>query len=241
MTGAKFAEYIRFLTQTNSTVLPDSDIVTLSNIVKDDFAKEIVKADEDLFGLIQTRNLVASSTSREYSIPTTTMKIKRAEAMFDGTNYVNLIERDMTQWRQAIGSESQIVAQFTNDEGDAFFEIFRNSLWIYSGTISAVTSGLKLWTIEWPADIDTTDLADTTNDLSADPSTTTSSIPRQFHELWARKVSIIWKSSRQRPITLNQSEQKFDIDFNSAMESIKSFDLDRETLGSIPYNDGAQY
>ena len=46
MVGTEFAIYIRYLSRTNSTTFTDAQIVSLANIVKDDMAKDIIKADE---------------------------------------------------------------------------------------------------------------------------------------------------------------------------------------------------
>lgn len=241
MIGTNFASYIRFLTRTNTATLPDATIVLLANPIKDDFAGKIIKANEDFFGLPQTRNLIASATSREYSMPKGTINIKRVEAMFDSVTWVKLSEKDLTEMHKGIGSESQITSQFTNDEGNCFFDYYRNSLWLYSGTITAVTAGLKLWSIEWPANIAESNLANSVDDLSDDPSSTTSQIPRQFHKLWATRVSIEYKASREKPIPLSEREQMFDQDFEKAMEAVKSLNQDRVFIAKIPSDTHLQF
>lgn len=236
MTGTQFAQLIRLYTRTNSTTLPDSEIVIRGNVIKDDFAKEIAKADEDLFGVPATRDLVASSltdsTAREYTLPEDYLKIKRVEAKLNGTDWVEMDEFDLTEFHRTT-NESEILNTFTNSEGGAFFDVFRKSLWLYSGTITATTGGLKLWYIAYPADILAGDLSGTT-DLSIDPTTITAGIPRQFHELWARKLSIDWKSNREKPIPLTERELNFDKDFEKAMSSMRNPNLDRELAGVLP-------
>lgn len=243
MTGVNFAALIRNYTHTNSTTFPDSEMVLLANTVKDDFAPAIKKANEDFFGVIATRNLVASSSSdmtkREYTLPEDTLGIKYLEAKFDGTNWVVLSKFDLNKYRRPT-DEATIIGQFANEKDRAFYDIFRRSIWIYSGTISAVTSGLKLHHIAYPADIEAGDLADIV-DLSTDPSATTSQLPRQFHELWARKVSILWKSGRQQPVPLNERELKFEDDFKDKIAEVRKADEDEEVTSSTPYNDGSQY
>jgi len=240
MTGANFASLVRFYTRTNSTTFTDANLVLIANTVKDDFAKEITKADEDIFGVSATRDLIASTTSREYDLPSDLMKIKRVEAMFDGTNWVKLFEKDLTDFRRAIGNETAITSQFSNKEGEAFYELFRKSLWLYSGTIAAVTSGLKLWYIMYPEDLTTDDLSGSV-DLSTDPDTTSAQIPRELHELWARRISITWKSTRDKPIPLTETERLFGDDFKSAMEAITNPNLDRSIEGKIPDDSHLQY
>ncbi len=55
----------------HSTPLPDSTIVLLANVAKDVFAPKIKDADEDLFGEVATRDLVASTTYGSTSYQTT--------------------------------------------------------------------------------------------------------------------------------------------------------------------------
>ena len=236
MTGTSFASLIRLYTRTNATTLTNAEIVLMANVVKDDIAKEIIKADEDFFGSIAQRDLVASSdsdmTAREYSLPENILKVKKVEAKLDGTNWIPLNEFNINQYKRTT-NESEILTNFANEEGKAFYDIFRKSLWIYSGAITATTLGLQLWQIVFPADI-TTDTLSGSTDLSVDPTTSTAGLPRQFHELWARKCSIMYKSNREKPIPLTQSEQNVDKDFRLAMASIRNLNLDRENSASLP-------
>lgn len=232
MTGTNFAATVREYTRTNATTLPDSKIVLLANLVKDDFAPTIKDADEDLFGVIATRDLIASATSREYSLPDDNLRIIRVEATFDGSHPVKLGELNLALYKRTT-DEATIITKFSNEEEACFYDIFRKSLWIYSGTIAAVTGGLKLFYIAYPADIQTSDLSGTT-DLSLDPTSTTSQIPRQFHELWARKVSILWKSNREKPIPLTQVELSFEKDFTKKIGEITNQNEDRENVAQLP-------
>jgi len=236
MTGTNFAALVRLYTRTNSTTFSDAEIVLVANTVKDDIAKEIIKVDEDFFGGIAFRDLVASDatdmTKREYSLPENILKVKKVEAKLDGTNWIPLNEFDINKYKRTT-NEDEILAHFANEDGKAFYDIFRKSLWIYSGAITACTLGLQLWQIVFPADITTGTLSGST-DLSADPTTTSAGLPRQFHELWARKVSIIYKSNREKPIPLTQSEQSVDKDFKKAMSSITDINLDRENVAELP-------
>lgn len=238
MTGTNLAALVREYTRTNSTTLPDGTIVLLANTVKDDFAPEIMKADEDLFGVIATRDLIASTTSREYTLPEDNMRVIRVEARFDGTNWVKLYELNLALYERTT-DENTITSIFDNSEvssdnpNGAQYDIFRKSLWIYSGTIDDVSEGLKLYHIAYPADIVAANLS-SDSDLSLDPSSTTSQLPRQFHELWARKISILWKSNRQKPIPLNEQELNFESDFKKKVSSIENANQDRENLAQLP-------
>lgn len=239
MTGTNFASLIRNYTRTNSTTLPDSEIVLIGNSVKDDFAPEIMKADEDIFGVLSIRNLIASSTSREYSLPDDNLKIIRVEVLFDGTNWVKLHELDLGKYTRTT-DETIIASNFGVASDTSFYDVFRRALWLYSGTVTAVAGGLKLYYIAYPADIATGDLSGST-DLSIDPTSTTSQLPRQFHELWARRVSILWKSNREKPIALNERELSFQKDFDKKMSAITNANQDRDNTAVLPSDTHLQY
>lgn len=234
MTPATFASYVRFKTQTNSTTFTDANMLLLMKVRQEAIAQDILKADEDILLIPQTANLVASTTTREYSFPSDMLsRIKRIEAAFDGTNFIKLGEIDITQYTGG-HTETEITQKFANEEGRAKFDIRRNAIYIYSGTITAVTNGLKLWVNTWPAPV--TDLSESSTDMSVDPSTTTHGIPRALHEIWARGVIIDYKSSKQKPIPLTESETNYDKDLQKAIETLKHGNLDREVIAQVPGN-----
>jgi hypothetical protein len=242
MTGINFASLVRNYCRVNSTVLQDSEIVLLANAIKDEFAPEIMKADEDLFGVPATRDIIASDstdfTKREYSLPDDLIAMKSVDAVLDGKTWVHLTELDLNRFER-VANEASVIGVFNNgvvsgsNQTGARFDLFRKSLWIYSNTIVAFASGLKLWYIAFPADITTASLALAT-DLSIDPDGTSSALPRQFHELWARRISILWKSNREKPIALTEREQVFEADFKKMVGSIKNYNKDRDNVASIP-------
>lgn len=242
MNGINFASLVRKYTRTNSTTLPDADIVLFANVVKDDFAKEIIKIDENIFGVPATTNLRASDSSdigkREYAKPSDDMKIVRVEAKLDGSNWVKLEKFDPEVFKRPV-IESEVLNQFANENGRAFWDKFRNAIWLYTGAITATTAGLKIWHIAYPADIDSNDLASAT-DLSEDPTTTTSSLPRQFHELWARRISIMFKSTREKPLPLTDFELAFQKDFERALASMANVDEGGQ-FGTLPSDEEYQY
>jgi len=235
MKFTEFASYIRFHTRTNSTTLSDSDILLLANIHKDKLTMAILNANENYFGLPQLTNLVADQ--REYPIDITVAhQFKLIEAKLDGTNWKRLTETDLN------------LEQFTTDETgirnaflgrDPGFQIFRNSLWILNDSaIINVTNGLKIWAYIWPASF--TDLTSTT-EMATAPSTTTHGWPRPFQELLARRVIIDYKTSRDKPMTLTESEKNYKMDLMEALDDIKNPNLDRSILATIPVDSGEDY
>jgi len=227
---------VRYYTKTNSTTFSDADILTLANIFKDDIAGLISKeVGEDYFGLRFERDLIAGQ--REYDLPAELMtRIKYLNAKLDGTNWERLKETDLSTYGQAM-DEATIEAQYADKDPE--FDIWDNSIYILSGRpIIDVTDGLRLWAIVFPSDFPN---LTSTEDMSTNPDDYSHGFPRQFHELLARRVSIAYKSSKDRPIPLSEKEQLYEADLMAAINAMKDANLDRSVIPSAPYNDGSQY
>lgn len=235
MTPASFATLVRTYTGTDSTTFTDAEILNLANPYKDEIASQIVLRNEDYFGMLFSRDLVAGR--REYALPDEILNsIKYVEAYLDGTNLVHMDEFDINSYKRPT-SESNIIEQFSSLSPK--YDLFRRSLWLYTGdAIIDVVAGLRLWAIIFPADI--TNLASTV-DMSVDPSTTTHGFPRQFHELLARRVSIGYKSSLPKPRKLSALEALYDVDLQRALNGITGGNQDRSFKASVPRNDGQDY
>ena len=235
MTPVKFATLVRLYTNTNSTSFPDADILSYANVFKDDIAAEITKVNEDYFGMRFYRNLQAGV--REYGLPEEMLNnIKRVEAKLDGTTQVVLKEFDLTSYSRPT-DENDIESYFSNCY--PMFDIFNRSLWLYNGTpIINVTDGLILFATMYPADM--TDLTSII-DISSDPTTTSIGFPVQFHELLARRVSVAYKTSRDRPIPLSEKELLYDRDLKDKLSAISGMNLDRAVIGLVPRDDGQEY
>lgn len=230
MTPAELATHVRFMTRTNSTTFTDAEILALMKIRQDELSKDIIDVDEDILLIPQYTNLVANQ--REYPLPADMLSsIKRVEAKLDGTNFITLKELDIVSLTDSTLSESLITQNFSNEEGGAFFDLKRKSLYLYSGTITSVTDGLEVWVNTWPTAI--TDLSSTA-DMSQDPSTTTHGIPRELHEIWARGIIIDWKGSREKPIPLTEKELSYKLDKIIAINSLKPQNRDRQVIGKLP-------
>jgi hypothetical protein len=231
MTGQQFAQYIRINTKTNQATLPDSEIVLKANIVKDDIARRIADLSEDFFGAVAYAPL--ESGRREYPLPPDMLGyIKKVEIMLDGTNYLPIKELDLGLYPRAT-SEADILGGFYNFAGGAFYDIYRSSLWIYSGQIESVANGLKLWYIAFPADITVSTLS-LDVDLSADPNSETAGMPRQIHELWAQKVIIEWKVSQPKPMPLSPDEQLWYQRMEMVVRSLANPNLGRSFQAPLP-------
>lgn len=240
MTPLKLATYIRYKTRTNSTTFPDTDMLPLVNFRQDELARRLMASlseDEDIFQSPNTDSLVADR--REYAFPADVLaRIKRVEAKLNGTDWVLLHSMDINEYK-GTHDEDTIVENFNNEQYDkttnsygAQYDIARKAVYIYSGTITAVTDGLKLWCFDYPTLV--TDLTDAATDLEEDPDTTHHGFPRELQELLARGVIIDYKESREKPIPLSEREQSYDKDVNIAIESLKHGDMGREIIASLP-------
>jgi hypothetical protein len=233
MNQVQFASYIRYKTKTNSTTFTDAQIILLANIIKDDMAKEITKANEDYFGMEFFRNLVAGK--RKYTFPSDILnQMKTLEAKLDGVNFKRLGEFDLNSYRKTSDTtdEAAILANWAGK--DPQFDIYGSQVIIYSDSaITDVTDGLKLRAIIYPADISS--LAGT-NSMSVSPSNTSFGMPTQFHKIWATKVIVEYKTSKDKPIPLTEGEMNVDKDFQLAINAIKGQNLDRSVIATLPDN-----
>lgn len=231
MTPAKFAEYIRFRTKTNTSTFTDSDILLLANVWMDFLAARIVKqVDEDFFGDIYYADL-AISNGREYPIPGDNMhRINRIEAMLDGENWIKLKEFDPNLYDRPT-DEDTIMAMFANERGRAFYDLYRGSVFIYAGEQKDVADGLKMYGFGWPSHL--TSLSGST-DMSAAPSTTSHGMPRAIHQFWADLIIIEYKNSQVKPMALNSNEQRISSDIELAtsqkLDVLKDPNQDREIV-----------
>jgi len=201
MTPVKFASYIRRQTNTNSSTYTDLDLVEDANIILDEIADRANDISEDIFQEPIFADLEAGV--REYAFPESIgPNFIRVEANFtpddddDPTDgyWILLSELDLRQWPQTT-DEYTIVNTFANEQGRAFYDKMRQSLWLYSGTIVAVTNGLKFIASTYPGHI--TNLA-STDDMAIDPSPTSRGVPRILHRVWADGVILMKKASKDK-------------------------------------------
>lgn len=233
-----FAAYIRYHTKTDTDTLTDAELVLLANVEKDNLAKEIAKVNEDIFGMWYVRDL--EEDVREYSFPSNILsntKYLEVKIANGGTEWKKFSEFDLTAYQRTT-DEASIVQNFA---GKYLFDIFRKSLWLYcEETIIDVTDGIKLWAIQFPADLTTAMLSSTT-DMSVDPTTTSSGMPRESHELWARATIISYKNSQEKPIPLTEKELNYKDDLRLMLNSLRGTNLDRQNTATVPRDTGENY
>lgn len=240
MNGSTFASYIRKKTGTNSTTLSDADIVLLANVEKDDLAEEVVaNIDERYFEMELTRDIEVDT--RNYTFPNDVLKhVKFIQAKLDGTNWSPLDEEDFSHLKDtAILTESYVKERYASKK-PAYWIKGRELVILSGDDIIAVTNGLKMLAEVYPEDITTGMLALDT-DLSIPSSTQAHSLPRALHKMWATKVIVSYKQSRDKPIPLTQQEQKLEDDLQDALKKLHPRNLNRSFLASTPVDDGENY
>jgi hypothetical protein len=236
MTFVQFATLVRYYTKTNSTTFTNGDVLILANIFKEDISELISKnVGEDYFGLRFERDLIAGQ--REYDLPSELMaRMKYLQAKLDGTSWKKLNETDLSVYGKAV-DEATIEETYAGREPE--FDLWDQGIYLLTADpIIDVVDGLKLWAIIFPSDF--TDLT-STDDMSTNPDEYSHGFPRQFHELLARRVSIAYKSSKDRPIPLSEKEKLYEVDLLNQVETMKDANLDRTTAPTASYNDGSQY
>lgn len=239
MNGTTFAEYIRKQTKTNTTTLPNADIVVLANVIKDDIAAAIVsEVDENYFDIEMLRDLEVGV--RDYTFPNDLLKhMKYCAAKLDGSDWVYLTEEDISHFENPLLEESEIVAQYASEKPR--FYISGRSLKILSGdAIIAVTEGLKIIGEIYPEDIDASDLS-ATDDLSIPSSNTTHALPRAVHKIWAMKVIVEYKQSRDKPLPLTQEEKMIEIAMAASLQKLQKRNAVRSFVATVPKDDGQDY
>lgn len=244
MTGTQLTTRIRYLTKQDSVTLADADLLPIVNTVKDAFAEEIIKRNEEYFIIPAFQDLVASTvTVREYPLPDDLLsQLATVELALDTSNptvYIACLPfkgglQRLVRELNGI-TESKITNYFTNQAPQYY--LTRRGIYILSGTISALSNGLKIRYRLYPADL--ANLTGST-DLSIDPTTTSFGLPKQFHELWARAVSIEWKGAHPGSVPLSEKEKNFANDFQAKLDSISDDDLGAETFGFLPVEDSPQ-
>lgn len=242
MTGAQLAALVHLNTKTNATTFTLADMLVYTNLYIKELAAMVVEKDQGYFQVPTTFDLVASSTSREYGFPDDMLnRMHKLEIKF-ATADPRYPARNLKDYAGS-ETESEIVKEFSNAKDGFFYVIRRRAILVLSGTITAVTSGGRLWYTEFPADL--ANLAGST-DLSIDPSSTTFGFPRQLHELLARRIQIAYKGAKPKPIPLSPLEKNYEADLAVQLNAMSHIDNSAEIIGeNMPSadlgNDGFDY
>jgi len=201
-------------------------MLVLVNLMKDEIASRIQQVRQTIWNIPALDDLVLNQ--REYAFPEDVLNsIVSLELKFTATGkYVPADTLARRHYKDAL-EESKIVNNFDNLNPKYFLR--RKAIYILSGSIIAVTDGIKLVYNAFPVN-----LANLTGvvELSVDPTITTHGFPREFHELWARRVSIEYKDANNK--RLSKKELDYDEDLEKALDDFSTADLSASIIGSLP-------
>lgn len=229
MTAAALATLIRKYTGTNSTTYSDASMLADVNVCKDEIAESVHQYAPNLLMVPAVFDLVADQ--REYQLPTDILtNVLKVEVKFSSSDS-RIALKPLAQYDDS-ETEAEIVNNFANTEGNCSYVMRRKSIYILSGTITAVTAGVRIWYSIFPADL--TDMTLNATDLSVNPTTTSFGIPKQLHELLARRVSIMWKGYQGKPVALSETEKRYDKDLSEKIVGLSAMDLGLEVTGYVP-------
>ena len=227
MTGEQLAALIRYKSNTNSTTFTDTDMLVLVNVFKDEISSLITERNQMYFAIPSTDSLIADQ--REYAFPSDMLNnLIKVEAKFASSD--SRIPLTPVKDYRGSETESEIVKKYTNVEGEAAYLVRRRAIFILSGTIVAVTSGIRIWSVAYPANL--ANMTDTT-ELSIDPTTTTFGFPRQFHELLARRVGMERKA-KTPGAKFTRLELNYEKNLQTQLDAIGHLDLGLEIIGELP-------
>lgn len=207
MSPAALASYVRRKTHTDTTTYPNADLLADANVFMEEIASALQMKRRDVWHMPATMNLEADR--REYILP---------ENLLNGIESVELKLEDEYVYATPLKGRPKIAlteTEITNayDNSEPYYFMRRDSLYILSGTITAVTAGIRLIKNQPPEPI--SDITSST-DLSTAPSTTTLGFPSEFHTLLARRIIQNFKDTNDTP--LNREDQMYEQDLDKRIE-----------------------
>lgn len=242
MLGTTFAAYVRERTKTNTTTLSDERLALLANVAKEELAQLIAtNVDEKYFDMEMVRDLEADT--RDYTWEDSIIKNSRyVAAKLDGTNWVYLAEASVADadYARLPLMEEAAIQNFYQGRKAEYLITGRSLRIVSEAPIIAVTEGLKIVCEVYPEDITETDLAAAV-DLSIPSSDTTHRLPRAAHTVWAAMVINQFKTGRDKPLPLKDSDAKLELDLSELYKTLRKRNAVRSIIAKVPYNDGQNY
>lgn len=225
MTYLTWLQNIRFDTKTDEDSLAVSDIVAIANRKLDQLSLKInsTPSTKEVLGVPAFADFVDSQ--REYPFPGDILnsilgvetKLKNNNTEWIRSDWLDLAFYDRTT------DEATITSRFRNTQGRVRHDVFRGSLWIYSGAITGFSGdnkGLKLWyqgrieplRTNWFTDseLNVRDMSEPPAESEAD--TWMHGIPLPLQEIVARYVVRKYKLSVDRSTNMEESEEKLELD-----------------------------
>ena len=240
MTPAQLNTYVNRIARTNDTTFTQADKLILANLYKDEISSAISKKHTTYFHLTALQNLVASSTlaSREYAFPTAVMNnllwLEVAFTTDTPLKYIKVPPISRYALKHAL-TEAQITNNFSN-EAPRYLRRARFIV-LLSGTVIAVTSGMRVTYVRWPSDL--ANMTEASTDMDTDPSSTTFGFPRRFHQLLGDRMGIHYKETNT--IKLSKHDLGYEDRLETALNEINVEDNYEEMIGEVPVDEGMDY
>jgi len=236
MTETQLASLIRRKTKTSVTTYSNADLLVDVNVMKDEIAGQIADMREDAFQVTQKQNTkVATSlpADRLYAFDAEVMNnlvgVWYIKDTTSGTDPIKLKEVKIQQSGISMEDETVITDKYANVSGEAGYMVVRKNIFLLSGAVVVVTNGLIVIFKSFPADL--TDMT-ASNVLHTQASATAPGFPREFNELWARRVSIEYKDTNR--MKLSSREAKYEVDLQEKLQDYKTASLDHQIIGTLP-------
>ena len=237
MTPNELQSHIHYKLHTVEADFTSTTMLRVINSKLVDICGKITKAKQGILGTWGQLDLVEDQ--REYPLPTDLINhLKAVYVMLDGTNLTRAIPCDINDVKDLINQEAKITNKYSNTK--PYYYIYRNSIFILSGSIDDVTDGIQYWYSNLLEPIP--NLTEAVEDLSVSTdktSTPKQGLPTQFHELLARATIIEHKDTEEIPLT--KKELSFDKDLEEKIDELTPMNLDEEFLASFPEDNGENY
>lgn len=247
MTYLTWLNNIRFDTKTDDDSFSLADIVAIANRKLDQLSLKInaTPSTKDILGVPAFADLV--DDQREYPFPGDILNsLLGAEIKLgnENTEWIRSEWLDLGFYDRTT-DETTIRSQFANSPKRVFHDRFRGSLFIYSGAIEGFEAGnkaLKVWyqgRIEPLTTTLFTDVSLNTRDMSETPTLTEADtwkhgIPLPLQEIVARYVVRKYKLSVDRNASLEESEQKLELDEDVIIKGLVHGDTGQSIDMSAP-------
>lgn len=209
MLVSQIFSYSRARTNTNSVTSPDATLFLYLNERHRQLMLAIQNAREDYSGEISTTDLIAGQ--QEYPLPDESMKIKRVEAKFDGTNWTPCPEFDNNERKDRASDEATVAQDFASSSPRV--DLFDKSLFLFPIPSQDVTDGLKLWHFRRPQDIAVTNVSP--------------EAPKEYHMYLVDLITLDIDTSRGR-LSIVQNEEATEEILKNAMKKMNPRDFGKD-------------
>lgn len=239
MTGAEYAAQVRWLSKANATTFLDADIVRLTNIWLRRICRHIDKVNAGFFSMEAKWDLVADQ--REYQLPVGMMsRLEKLSIKFPAwENYRRCVQQELSGFWEWPTDETSIITH-SSDAYPRFF-LRRNSIILLTGSaVPDLADGIWAWFKAYPSSIAVATLS-AVYELDTPPMPTAIGIPEEIQDLLATRLSIDFKSSKDRPMGINTDEARYELELQRVIESLVLPNLEQETVAKLPYDDGSDY